>query len=67
MRFISTLLLALAGVSSFVAATEVDGVKVDRLVSRSVGLEKRDKGFRKGHGQKGNYELSFYHVNDVHA
>lgn len=55
-------------------------VRVDRLVSQRHQLQARDVGFTNegnnrgsGHGKSGgwkdprNFEISFYHINDVHA
>ncbi len=53
-------------------------VKVDRLISRRHQLQSRDIGYANGgrgssggHGGGGednrNSEISFYHINDVHA
>lgn len=65
MRFLSAVTAGLLlAVTEFTTANEI---VVDRLVSRSVKLDKRDSGHRKGHGDKGNYNISFYHINDVHA
>jgi hypothetical protein len=76
---LSLLHLALAAVPLLNSAA-AEPVQVDRLVSRHYALEKRDSGFSNGGNSKNagkgadgklrnklNYEISFYHINDVHA
>ncbi|KAF9446090.1 Metallo-dependent phosphatase [Macrolepiota fuliginosa MF-IS2] len=63
-----------------ILSTGNPGVKVDRLISRCHELQGRDAGFVNGgnsyvngHENDGrlkspnNFEISFYHINDVHA
>ena len=82
MKFFTLAGFALGAVSTLldgVLAEPRPQPKVDRLISKR-HLEKRGVGFANGgdhsHGGKGpggkprskdNYELSLYHINDVHA
>jgi hypothetical protein len=77
MKFFAGIALALEVLSLFGAAvvatpTPQPEVVVDRLVSRR-SLKKRDSGYSNGGNasctglNSTNYELSFYHINDVHA
>ncbi|KAF9032947.1 Metallo-dependent phosphatase [Panaeolus papilionaceus] len=80
MLFSTSVAFAYAAVSLFKGVVAFEP-QVDRLVSRHYQqLERRDSGFSNGGNKdkngkdskgklknKGNYELSFYHINDVHA
>jgi 5'-nucleotidase len=81
MKFFTGITLALE-VLLFVGDVVAEpGIVVDRLVSRkNPPLEKRGKGFGNGGNNRNagkwnngklknqkNYEISFYHINDVHA
>lgn len=71
MQFLQLLSLAFLAAPACAAAAAEPAVAVDRLVSRDVPLSKRglpkygnNKG---GWNEKGSYNISFYHINDVHA
>ncbi|KAI5859001.1 5'-nucleotidase [Tricharina praecox] len=82
MKFFTGIALVLEALSVFagVLADAEPEVIVDKLVSRRSGLGRRDRGYSNG-GSKDttgkwkngrqkngkNYEISFYHINDVHA
>lgn len=79
MKFFTGIALALEALSIFSSVAAEPEIVVDRLVSRR-SLEKRGSGHANGGNDKnsgrgkdgkqknsGNYEMSFYHINDVHA
>ncbi|KAI5797613.1 5'-nucleotidase [Geopyxis carbonaria] len=57
--------LSLLGSVAAVASPEPAPIVEDHLVSRS--LEKRGSWHKPGYSNKGLYNISFYHINDVHA